>query len=211
MARSAMPSGPSSTSTRRATRRMSAVVSARARSRRLTWALLVSLDTVNSVCEVHAVHHSKRCKQRERPMQTPPIATREEWLDARLGLLEQEKQLNRDRDAVSAARRQLPMMRIETPYEFDGPDGPTSLLDLFADRRQLIVYHFMFEPGWDEGCPSCSYLADNATGAIRHLEARDTAFAMVSRAPFTAIDAFRRRMGWPFTWVSSFETDFNYD
>jgi predicted dithiol-disulfide oxidoreductase (DUF899 family) len=139
------------------------------------------------------------------------VVTREEWLAARRALLEQEKELTRARDAMSAARRRLPMVRIETPYEFEGPDGAVSLLDLFEGRRQLIVYHFMFEPGWDEGCPSCSYLADNATGAIVHLQARDTSFAVVSRAPFADIDAFRRRMGWEFTWVSSFGTEFNYD
>src|SRR5690349_13466964 len=144
-------------------------------------------------------------------MDTPPVVTREEWLRARLALLEQEKRLSRTRDEISAARRQLPMVRVETPYAFEGPDGATSLLDLFEGRRQLIVYHFMFEPGWDEGCPSCSYLADNATGAVLHLAARDTAFAVISRAPFAAIDAFRRRMGWEFTWVSSHGTDFNYD
>ena len=144
-------------------------------------------------------------------METPPVVTREEWLAARLALLEQEKELSRTRDQVSAARRQLPMVRVETPYRFEGPDGPASLLDLFGEHPQLLVYHFMFEPGWDEGCPSCSYLADNATGAVLHLAARDTAFAMVSRAPFADIDAFRRRMGWPFRWVSSFGTEFNYD
>ena len=144
-------------------------------------------------------------------MDYPLVVTREEWLTARRALLEQEKALTRARDALSAARRELPMVRIETRYVFEGPDGPTTLLDLFDGRRQLVVYHFMFEPGWDEGCPSCSYLADNAVGAIVHLEARDTAFAMVSRAPFAAIEAFRRRMGWELTWVSSFGTDFNYD
>ena len=144
-------------------------------------------------------------------METPPVVAREEWLRSRLALLEQEKQLSRARDEISAARRRLPMVRVETPYAFEGPDGATSLLDLFEGRRQLIVYHFMFEPGWEEGCPSCSYLADNATGAVLHLAARDTAFAVISRAPFAAIDAFRRRMGWEFTWVSSHGTDFNYD
>ena len=144
-------------------------------------------------------------------MESPPVVTREEWLSARLALLEQEKQLSRTRDEISAARRRLPMVRVETPYAFEGPDGASSLLDLFEGRRQLIVYHFMFEPGWEEGCPSCSYLADNATGAVLHLAARDTAFAVISRAPFAAIDAFRRRMGWEFTWVSSHDTDFNYD
>ena len=144
-------------------------------------------------------------------MESPPVVTREEWLSARLALLEQEKQLSRTRDEISAARRRLPMVRVETPYAFEGPDGASSLLDLFEGRRQLIVYHFMFEPGWEEGCPSCSYLADNAAGAVLHLAARDTAFAVISRAPFAAIDAFRRRMGWEFTWVSSHDTDFNYD
>jgi predicted dithiol-disulfide oxidoreductase (DUF899 family) len=144
-------------------------------------------------------------------MDTPRVVSRKEWLRARTALLEEEKALNRARDALSAARRELPMVKVETRYEFEGANGPTSLLDLFAGQRQLIVYHFMFEPGWEEGCPSCSFLADNATGALVHLHARDTAFAVVSRAPFADIDAFRRRMGWDFTWVSSHGTDFNYD
>jgi predicted dithiol-disulfide oxidoreductase (DUF899 family) len=149
--------------------------------------------------------------RKERRMDRPQVVTREEWLTARLALLDEEKELTRARDALSAARRGLPMVRVETPYEFEGADGPVSLGELFEGRRQLVVYHFMFEPGWEEGCPSCSYLADNATGAIVHLEARDTSFAVVSRAPYADIDAFRRRMGWQFTWVSSFGTDFNYD
>jgi predicted dithiol-disulfide oxidoreductase (DUF899 family) len=139
------------------------------------------------------------------------VVTAPEWLAARQALLEQEKEFTRARDALSAARRELPMVRIEKQYEFAAPDGPMSLRDLFGDARQLIVYHFMFEPGWDEGCPSCSYFADNFTGAILHLAARDTAFAVVSRAPLPAIEAFRQRMGWEVRWVSSYETDFNYD
>jgi predicted dithiol-disulfide oxidoreductase (DUF899 family) len=139
------------------------------------------------------------------------VVSRDEWLSARRAFLEQEKDFTRRRDALTAARRQLPVVRIDKRYVFDGPAGPTSLLDLFDDARQLIVYHFMFEPGWEEGCPSCSYFADNFTGALVHLRARDTAFAVVSRAQFATIDAFRRRMGWGFPWVSSYATDFNYD
>jgi predicted dithiol-disulfide oxidoreductase (DUF899 family) len=146
-----------------------------------------------------------------RTMSTPTAVTNEEWLSARLALLAQEKAFTRARDELSAARRRLPMVRVDKEYVFEGPGGPTRLGDLFDGHPQLIVYHFMFEPGWEEGCPSCSYLADNASGAVPHLAARDTAFAVVSRAPFVAIDAFRQRMGWDFRWVSSYGTDFNYD
>jgi len=139
------------------------------------------------------------------------VVTPGEWRAARCELLAQEKEFTRARDALSAARRALPAVRLDKHYTFAGPTGQVSLLDLFEDARQLIVYHFMFEPGWDEGCPSCSYFADNFTGALVHLAARDTAFAVISRAPFGAIDAFRLRMGWEFPWVSSHETDFNYD
>jgi len=144
-------------------------------------------------------------------MDTPPVVTREEWLRARLALLEQEKQLNRARDEISAARRRLPMVRIETPYVFEGPSGPTSLLDLFGEHRQLLIYHFMFDPAWSEGCKSCSLFADTFDGAVRHLRGRDTAFAAISRAPLAKLLAFQRRMGWSFPWYSSAESDFNYD
>jgi predicted dithiol-disulfide oxidoreductase (DUF899 family) len=144
-------------------------------------------------------------------MDQPTVVSRAEWLTARKELLTKEKAFTRARDALSAERRRLPMVKIDKPYVFEGPDRPVTLLDLFDGRRQLIIYHFMFEPGWDEGCPSCSYLADNFTGAVIHLAARDTAFAAVSRAPTTAIEPFKQRMGWTFPWFSSFGSDFNYD
>jgi predicted dithiol-disulfide oxidoreductase (DUF899 family) len=141
----------------------------------------------------------------------PRIVPRSEWLAARTRLLEQEKELTRRRDRLAAARRELPMVEIDKRYQLEGPDGITDLPDLFGRHRQLIVYHFMFEPDWDEGCPSCSYLADNFTGAILHLPARDTAFAVVSLAPLAKLTAFKQRMGWTFPWYSSYRSDFNAD
>ena len=144
-------------------------------------------------------------------MQQPTIASRDEWTAARKRLLAKEKKLSRQRDALSAERRQLPMVAIEKEYVFQGPEGRRTLADLFGNRRQLLVYHFMFDPEWDEGCFACSFVADNFAGALVHLAARDTAFAVISRAPLDKIERFRRRMGWEFPWLSSFGTDFNYD
>ncbi len=143
-------------------------------------------------------------------MDHPRIVSRAEWLVARKKLLAKEKASTRERDALSAERRTLPMVEIDKSYVFDGPRGPVSLHDLFERRSQLLVYHFMFDPSWDEGCPSCSYLADNF-GGIAHFAARDTAFAVVSRAPLAKLQSFRQRMGWSFPWFSSFGNDFNYD
>ena len=140
----------------------------------------------------------------------PEVVSRAEWLAARKVLLAKEKALTRQRDAVNAERRRLPMVKIDKPYVFDGPAGKASLLDLFAGRRQLIVYHFMFDPAWDEGCPSCSLVVDNL-GHLAHLHARRTSLAVVSRAPRARFEPYRRRMGWTFPWYSSFESDFNYD
>ena len=147
----------------------------------------------------------------EQQMETTIVASRAEWLAARRALLAKEKEATRLRDAVAADRRALPMVRLDKPYEFDGPDGRTTLRALFGDRRQLVVYHFMFAPAWDEGCRSCSYVMDNVAGGLPHLAAADTAFAAVSRAPLAKLEAFRTRMGWRFPWVSSGESDFNYD
>jgi predicted dithiol-disulfide oxidoreductase (DUF899 family) len=144
-------------------------------------------------------------------MERPNVVTPSEWLTARKAVLELEKEATRQRDLLTAARRTLPMVKVEEDYVFDGPDGPSRLLDLFQGRPQLIVYHFMFEPTSDEGCKSCSHLADNVAGSIVHLGARETSFAAVSRAPIAKIDAFKRRMGWTFPWVSSFSNDFNTD
>ncbi len=144
-------------------------------------------------------------------MTPPPAASRAEWLAARKALLVKEKEFTRQRDALSAERRGLPMVRIEKEYAFDGPDGRVTLRGLFGKHPQLIVYHFMFDPSWDEGCKSCSYFADNFTGALTHLGARNTAFAVVSRAPLTKLETFAKRMGWTFPWFSSSGSDFNYD
>jgi predicted dithiol-disulfide oxidoreductase (DUF899 family) len=139
------------------------------------------------------------------------VVTRNEWLVARKELLAKEKELSRLRDALAAERRRLPMVKVEKRYVFQGTDGPASLEELFGTHRQLIVYHFMFDPAWDEGCKSCSHFMDNSAGALVHLGARDTAFVVVSRAPIEKIEAFRKRMGWSFPWLSSYGTDFNHD
>ncbi|HKX45513.1 MAG TPA: DUF899 domain-containing protein [Planctomycetota bacterium] len=144
-------------------------------------------------------------------MTLPKIASRAEWTAARVRLLAAEKEASRQRDALTAARRALPMVPLEKDYVLEGPDGRRSLAELFAGRRQLVVYHFMFDPEWDAGCPSCAFVADNLAGAVQHLAARDTAFAAVSRAPIAKLERFRKRMGWDFPWLSSFGTDFNHD
>jgi predicted dithiol-disulfide oxidoreductase (DUF899 family) len=144
--------------------------------------------------------------------QQPTIVSRDEWIAARRRLLAQEKQLDRQRDELSAARRALPCVKVDKEYLFiDADGGRVPLRDLFAGRRQLIVYHFMFDPSWEAGCKSCSYVADTFEGGSLHLPARDTAFAAISRAPIAKIEAFRQRMGWHFRWLSAAETDFNYD
>jgi predicted dithiol-disulfide oxidoreductase (DUF899 family) len=144
-------------------------------------------------------------------MDQPKIATRADWLVARKELLQKEKDFNRARDALSAERRALPIVKIEKPYLFESATGQVTLGDLFDGRRQLIIYHFMLDPEWTEGCKSCSFVADHFDGMRVHLAARETSFAVVSRAPLAKIDAFKKRMGWQFPWVSSFGTDFNYD
>ena len=144
-------------------------------------------------------------------MEGPAIATRDEWLTARIALLEKEKALTRARDALAAERRQLPMVKVEKSYVFDTPDGPRSLAELFEGRSQLVIYHFMFAPEWIEGCPSCSLLCDHLDPTIVHLAHRDVTVAVVSRATLPDINRFKRRMGWQFTWVSSNRSDFNRD
>jgi predicted dithiol-disulfide oxidoreductase (DUF899 family) len=130
---------------------------------------------------------------------------------ARKKLLAKEKQLTRQRDAIAVERRQLPWVKVEKNYVFDSPSGKKTLADLFDGRSQLIVYHFMFGPEWQEGCPSCSFNMDHTDGALVHLAQRDVSFAAVSRASIFKIEALKKRMGWKFPWVSSYETDFNYD
>ncbi len=145
-------------------------------------------------------------------MGLPNVASREEWLIARKALMVKEKQLTRERDELNAERRRLPMVRIDKDYEFDCPTGRASLLDLFDGRRQLIVGHFMFDPSWDDGCPSCTAGADEvASGLLTHLHSRDTSFAYVSRAPLAKIEVYKQRRGWTFPWYSSYGSDFNYD
>jgi predicted dithiol-disulfide oxidoreductase (DUF899 family) len=143
-------------------------------------------------------------------MDDPPVVAQQEWLTARIKLLAREKEFTRQRDALNAERRRLPMTEIGKQYLFEGKDGKASLLELFEGRGQLLIYHFMFDPDWDEGCPTCSFLTDNI-GHLAHLHARDSTLALVSRAPLTKIEPFRRRMGWTIPWYSSFGSDFNYD
>src|SRR6266699_2731458 len=143
-------------------------------------------------------------------MNLPPVVTAEEWQAARDALLVKEKEATRARDALAAERRRLPRAHIEKEYVFVGPEGQAKLLDLFEGRRQLLLYHFMFGPNQDAGCDGCSMFVDQI-GHLAHLHARDTSFALVSRAPITSIEAYRKRMGWTTPWYSSFETDFNLD
>jgi predicted dithiol-disulfide oxidoreductase (DUF899 family) len=142
---------------------------------------------------------------------TGKVVSQAEWVAARKELLTKEKEFTRLRDELSRRRREMPWEKVEKRYLFEGADGKETLADLFDRRNQLVVYHFMFGPGWKEGCPSCSYLADSFDGAAVHLAQRDTTFAVVSRATLPEIEAFQKRMGWRFKWVSSFGSDFNYD
>ena len=139
------------------------------------------------------------------------VVSEAEWLVARKDLLTREKEFTRQRDALSAARRELPMVKVEKKYTFEGPDGEEMLAELFEGHSQLIVYHFMFGPGWEEGCKSCSYLADHFDGANWHLPHRDVALVVVSRAPLSEFAPYKKRMGWRFKWVSSHGSDFNFD
>ena len=145
-------------------------------------------------------------------MSLPDVVTQEQWRKARVELLVEEKAMTRARDALNTKRRELPMVRIEKDYVFEGPSGKANLVDLFEGRRQLIVQHFMFDPSWDDGCPSCSAGADEISdGLLEHLHTRDTTFAAVSRAPMPKIADYKARKGWTFPWYSSFGSDFNYD
>ncbi len=139
------------------------------------------------------------------------VVSHDDWLAARRELLEAEKELTRHRDKVAQARFALPWLLIDKDYVFDTLDGPRSLADLFDGRSQLLVQHFMLAPGWKEGCKSCSFMADHTDGMNLHLAHHDVTMIAVSRAPLAEIEAYRNRMGWKFTWVSSFGTDFNYD
>jgi predicted dithiol-disulfide oxidoreductase (DUF899 family) len=140
-----------------------------------------------------------------------PIASREQWLAARTALLAKEKEYTRLRDKLAAERRALPWVKVEKDYVFDTPAGRKSLADLFDGRSQLVVKHFMLGPGWKDGCVGCSFGADHIGGGLVHLEHHDVSVVVVSRAPLAEIEAYKWRMGWPFTWVSSYGNDFNYD
>jgi predicted dithiol-disulfide oxidoreductase (DUF899 family) len=139
------------------------------------------------------------------------IVTNEEWLAARKGFLVKEKEFTRLRDELARQRRELPWVKVEKTYVFDGPNGKESLSDLFAGRSQLIVNHFMFGADWNEGCPSCSFWADTYNGVVVHLEHRDASFVVISRASLEKLEAYKKRMGWSFKWVSALYNDFNRD
>jgi len=140
-----------------------------------------------------------------------PVVSHDEWLDARRSLLAKEKEFTRLREELSQQRRALPWEAVAKDYSFEGPDGNQGLSELFAGRSQLIVYHFMFAPDWDAGCPHCSFWADNFNEIIVHLNQRDVTMIAVSHAPYGKLAAYRKRMGWTFKWVSSNGTDFNFD
>ena len=139
------------------------------------------------------------------------VATREEWLSARINLLEREKELMRLHDEIGRERRRLPWVPVTADYQFSGAEGEVSLSDLFQGCGQLLVYHFMFGPDWNEGCPSCSFWADSFDGVGVHLAHRDVSMVAVSRAPFQKLDTYQHRMGWSFPWFSSENSTFNYD
>ena len=144
-------------------------------------------------------------------MEPHKVVSHDQWIAARKAYLAEEKAFTRARDALARKRRELPWEKVEKNYAFDTPQGRRSLADLFGGKNQLIVYHFMLGPGWEAGCPSCSFLADHFDGAVIHLAQRDVSFIVVSRAPLSEIETFKRRMGWRFKWVSSFGSDFNSD
>jgi predicted dithiol-disulfide oxidoreductase (DUF899 family) len=139
------------------------------------------------------------------------IVSQDEWIEARKQHLAKEKEFTRLRDQLSAQRRDLPWVRVDKTYVFEGPNGKESLQELFGGKSQLIIQHFMFGTDWKEGCKSCSFWADNYNGFVVHLGQRDVAFVVVSLAPFSRIEAFQKRMGWSFKWMSSFGADFNHD
>lgn len=144
-------------------------------------------------------------------MTTHRVVSHDEWMKASQALLAKEKAFTRAREALARERRALPWEKVEKDYAFEAPEARVTLSDLFAGRGQLIVQHFMFGPDWNEGCPSCSYWSDNFNGVQAHLAARDTSFVVVSRAPIDRLEAYRKRMGWTFRWVSSLGGDFNFD
>jgi predicted dithiol-disulfide oxidoreductase (DUF899 family) len=144
-------------------------------------------------------------------MANHPVVSHDRWIAARKTLLAREKELTHLRDQIASERRALPWERVDKDYTFDTSEGPRKLADLFEGRRQLLVQHFMLGPGWEQGCPSCSYMADHTDGMTIHLAHRDTTFVAISRAPLAEIQRFKQRMGWKFKWVSSHGSDFNFD
>jgi len=146
-----------------------------------------------------------------RGVENRKVVSQQVWLGARKKLLLKEKKFSKLRDASNLQRRKLPWVKVEKEYVFNGPTGKVTLADLFGGKSQLIIYHFMFGPGWGEGCEHCSFWADHFDSVNIHIGQRDTAFAVISRAPLTEIEPFKKRMGWRFKWVSSFNTDFNFD
>ena len=145
-------------------------------------------------------------------MALPEIVDREQWKAARIALLAEEKAMTAARDALSSRRREMPMVRVDTHYWFEGSNGPVPFIDLFEGRRQLIVQHFMFDPSWEDGCSSCTAACDElCDGLLEHLHVRDTTLAVVARAPLATIERYKATRGWTFPWYSSFGSDFNYD
>jgi predicted dithiol-disulfide oxidoreductase (DUF899 family) len=144
-------------------------------------------------------------------MESHRVVSRDQWIEERKRLLAKEKEFTRLRDQLSRERRELPWVRVDKEYMFGGPNGKQSLGELFAGRRQLIVYHLMFDPSWEEACSRCSFWADNFNGLLVHLNQRDVNIVAISRAPLAKLAAFRQRMGWTFDWISSFGNDFNHD
>lgn len=144
-------------------------------------------------------------------MTYPQVVSRDEWLAARKELLAKEKEATHARDRLNAERRRLPVLKIDKAYLFDGPDGRVSLLDLFDGRRQLIVYHFMFDPSWEDGCPSCTFLVSNIPATLDHIHNKDTSLVLISRAPLAKLEPYKKRMNWTLPWFSSYGSDFNYD
>lgn len=144
-------------------------------------------------------------------MESHRVVSRDQWIEERKALLAKEKEFTRLRDKLSRERRTLSWVRVEKEYVFEGTNGKQSLAELFAARQQLIVYHLMFDPGWEEACSRCSFWADNFNGVLVHLNQRDVSLVAISRAPLAKLAAFQKRMGWSFNWVSSFASDFNHD
>jgi predicted dithiol-disulfide oxidoreductase (DUF899 family) len=144
-------------------------------------------------------------------LEHPKVVSQEEWLTARRALLLKEKEATHLRDRINAERLALPWVKVEKEYIFDTPQGKKTLADLFEGRSQLLIYHFMLGPGWQAGCPGCSFLSDHVDGALPHLEHHDVTWTAVSRAPLMEIEAYKKRMGWKFKWVSASDSDFNYD